>query len=56
MLMKNEVRNFNNPFLKNKVKKILGYAKKQNLIKPHTLAFTKYPVQDEAHKGDKSIV
>ena len=54
--MKNEAKSFNNPFLKNKVKKMLSYAKKQNLIKPHTLAFAKYPVQDEAHKDDKSIV
>lgn len=49
--MKNS-NNFDNNSLKDRVKKILKDAKKNNLIKPHTLAFEKYPTQEESHKGN----
>ena len=45
--------NFNDNTLKDRVKKILKEAKNNNLIKPHTLAFDKYPTQEEIHKGNK---
>lgn len=52
--MKNGNNSFNNPALKENIKKILAEAKKQNLIKPHTLAFSEYPSQKESHKGNKN--
>lgn len=36
------------------VKKLIKSAKEKGLVKPHTEAFTKNPVEKEAHKGKTS--
>lgn len=39
--------------LKERARKQTEIAKRNNLIKPHTEAFAKYPVEKEVHKGKK---
>jgi hypothetical protein len=39
--------------LKIRVKELTRMAQEKNLIKPHTEAFAKYPVEEEVHKGKK---
>ena len=34
------------------MKELVEKAKKQGKIKPHTQAFTDYPVENEIHKGN----
>lgn len=36
------------------VKKLIKSAKEKGLVKPHTEAFTKNPVEKEVHKGKAS--
>ena len=46
---------FKDKSLKKRVKDIIKFAKENNLIKPHTEAFKKYPVENEIHKGSISF-
>lgn len=53
--MKTSQKAFNSKNVKimEKFSKSLEFAKKNNLIKPHTKAFQENPVKEEQHRGNE---